>query len=136
MLRLAEAQTRNSLLRGEELNAAASTAAEVATRQRARLIAGDGAGERIIGAALSVLPAECLPANLAQRFDGQSLLLVSGVIAGPAGLAQAAARLRSLGARAVHAAVLGGWSEPIPDIETITTLGAAYRCAPAHITAA
>jgi len=126
MLRLGQAQTLNSLLLGDELAVAATDAANLAAHTRAQLIAADGTGERIIGAALTLRPNECRPADLTRRLDGQSLLLISGVIAGPVGLAEAAARLRSLGARTVAAAVLGGWSEPIAGVETITTLGAPY----------
>jgi hypothetical protein len=122
---LAQAQTRNALLEGDELATAAATTADVASRRHATLIAGDGAGERIIGAAIALNAKECKPADLTRRFDGQTLLLISGAIVGPVGLAQTAARLRSLGAQAVHVGVLGGWSEPIPGVETITTLGAA-----------
>jgi hypothetical protein len=126
MLRLAQAQTRNGLLLGDELAAAAHDAASVAARTSAQLVAADRTGERIIGAALALAPNDCRPADLTHRVDGQSLLLISGVVAGPYGLAEAAARLKSLGARTVVAAVLGGWSEPIVGIETITTLGAPY----------
>jgi hypothetical protein len=124
MTRLVQAQTRNGLLLGEELAAAAHDAANLAARTHAQLIAADGTGERIIGAALALLPSECRPADLTRRLDDQPLLLISGVIAGPVGLADAAARLRSLGARTVAAAVLGGWPEAIAGVETITALGA------------
>lgn len=123
MVRLVRAQTRNALLLGDELAAAASDAATLASRTNAQLIAADSAGERIIGAALALLPDVCRPADLTQRLDGLSLLLVSGVIAGPVGLAEAAARLRSLGALTVSAGVLGGWAEPVVGVEEITTLG-------------
>jgi hypothetical protein len=133
---LAEAQTRNALLEGDELAAAAAATADIARHRHAALIAEDGAGERIIGATIALNPGECTPADLTQRFDGQTLLLVCGVIAGSVGLAQTAARLRSLGAQAVHVCILGGWTEPIPGIETITTLGTARPHSPSSATAA
>jgi len=123
MTLLANAQTRNGLLQGEELTAAAEAAAEVARRRHATLIAGDSAGERIIGAAIALHPDGCRPADSTRRLDGQTLLVVLGLIAGPVGLAQTAARLRSLGAREVHAGVLGGWPGSVPGVETIATLG-------------
>ena len=123
---LVQAQRRNGLLQGDELAGAAATTVDIARHQRATLIAADEAGERIIGAAIALNPGECEPTDLTRRFDGEVLLLISGMIAGPAGLAQTAARLRSLGAGAVHVGVLGGWPKPIAGIDTIATLGTPF----------
>jgi hypothetical protein len=68
--RLVQAQTRNGLLLGDELAAAAAEAANLAARTRARFIAADGTGERIIGAALAPLANERRPAALTRRLDG------------------------------------------------------------------
>ena len=123
MLLLARAQSRNGLLQGDELTTAAALTVEVAYQTGATLIAGDRAGERIMGAAIALNPGGCRPADLTKRLDGQILLIISGMVAGPVGLAQTAARLRSLGANAVHVGLLGGWPDPIPGIESITPLG-------------
>jgi hypothetical protein len=126
MARLVLAQKLNGLLGGDALTDAARTAAAVADRLHCELIAVDGAGERIIGAALALAPGICRPADLTRRLDARSLLVISGAVAGSIGLAHTAARLRSLGAHTVHAAVLGGWPDDVPGVETITALGALY----------
>jgi hypothetical protein len=72
MLRLVQAQTRNGLLRGDELTAAATAAAILARGGHAQLIAADAAGERVIGAAIALLPGDCVLADPSCRFDDQS----------------------------------------------------------------
>ena len=99
LLALAQAQ---SLLRSDELIASANTAADLERSVRASLIAGDGAGERIVGAAIALSPDGCKLADLTRCVDGQTLLIISGVVAGRVGLAQSAARLRSPNSNVVH----------------------------------
>lgn len=87
---LAHAQRRNGLLQGDELVAAANTAADLARNKRTSLIAGYGAGERIIGAAIALSADGFLSVDLTRRFGGQTLMIISGVVAGSVGLAQSA----------------------------------------------
>lgn len=121
--RVLYAQTQNTVLMGDDLTVATVDLARIAhEHDDAALVAADQAGERIIGAATVLHPAISAPADLSRRLDGRNILLVSGVIAGPIGLMQSAARLRSLGAKAVHAAVLDGWDETIPGIDSLFPL--------------
>jgi hypothetical protein len=121
--RVLNAQSHNALLRGDDLAIATDDLARIARdHEDAELVAADTAGDRIIGAATVLHPTLNAPADLSQRLDGRSVLLVSGVIAGPIGLMQTAARLRSLGATGVRAAVLGGWKDTIPGIDELVML--------------
>ena len=121
--RLLEAQRRNAALSGDELVQAAADVARLARRHRAVLVAHDGAGERIVGAALALHPRECRPGDVTTRYDGVRVLLVSGMIAAPHAIAQAIMRVRSLGAGDVHVALLGGWPEEIGGAVSITGVG-------------
>lgn len=127
--RVLYAQSHNAVLQGLDLAVATEDLARLAREHGdAELVAADAAGDRIIGAATVLHPGLNAPADVSRRLDGRSVLLVSGVVAGPVGLMQTATRLRSLGARAVHAAVLDGWDEAIPGIDDLVTLG--RNCTP------
>jgi hypothetical protein len=119
---VASAHLRNATLAGQELTSAAATVTLLARRYRAAVLAADGAGDRIIGAALATAPTGLTAANTTARLDGQTILVVSGAMAGPVTLLQVAARLRSLGACAVHAAVLDGWPQPLVGYDTVEAL--------------
>jgi hypothetical protein len=123
MHRLYAAQTHNATLAGAELLNAAGAAADLAVRHGGRLLAADDTGERILGAAL-VLPNPCEPVNTSQRLDGQTVVLISGAVAGPVGLTQAVARLRSMGAARVHIGVLDGWECGVAGSDTVEPLSA------------
>lgn len=112
--RICQVQRRNAVLAGAELVAAANGLTELLVRLRARPVAADGTGDRIIGAASALRPQSVHPADMSARLDGQTILLVSGAIAGAVGLTQDARRLHRLGACAVHLAVLDGWNEDVP----------------------
>jgi hypothetical protein len=58
--------------------------------------------------------------------DCATCLLVGGTIAGPVGVAEAAATVTRAGARRVEAAIIGGWPEPIPGIARIRELGGSH----------
>jgi hypothetical protein len=122
--RVLHAQSHNSALQGDDLTVATKDLARIAGEHSdSELVAADAAGDRIIGAATVLHPALNAPADLTRRLDGRSVLLVSGVVAGAVGLMQTAARLRSLGATAVHAAILNGWDEAIPGMDELVSLG-------------
>lgn len=72
MVALGQAQSPNGLLQGNELAPAATTAADLARSRRGSLIAGDGAGERFIGAAIALNPEGCKSADPIRCFDGQA----------------------------------------------------------------
>ena len=127
LARVGKAQTRNALLAGTDLVAAATCLADLAAGLRSRLVAADGAGDRLIGAASILKPQHVHPADLGGRLDGQSVLIVSGAIAGAVGLAQDARRMRRLGATSVQVAVLDGWSDPIEGCDNIHALLGAPR---------
>jgi hypothetical protein len=132
LTRIGQAQSRNALLGGAELVSAASALADLAARLRARLVAADGTGDRIIGAAGALRPEDVRPADVSARLDGQTVLLVSGAVAGSVGLMQDARRLRNLGAVTVHAAVLDGWADPIEGCDDIHALSPTSRVARAR----
>jgi hypothetical protein len=111
------AQRHSGSLSGLELRQAASMAANLSVAKGWHLLAADRSGERIIGAALVI--EECLIADSSRRYDGKSILLVAGMIAGPFGITQASAIARSSGAENVHAMYLGGWAGDVPDCDSI-----------------
>ncbi|MBE1514313.1 hypothetical protein [Nesterenkonia halotolerans] len=100
------AQTGNSTLRGEELSAAARNLADRVAHDDWRLMAVDGAGERIIAAALDLSPQLQLT-DASRRLDGLSIMLVAGYAAGEAGIQHKAGLARRLGAVAVQVTHLG-----------------------------
>lgn len=129
MARLIEAQSRNAGLSGQDLAKAADKVARLARRNHALLVAHDSAGDRIIGAALVLRPEDCRPADVTARFEGQSLIVVSGMIAAPHALVQDITQLRSMGAGHIHVAVIGGWTEVVPGASTVTAIGEAVPSA-------
>lgn len=117
-----EAQTRNSLLAGDELLGAARALIEVLRDHPAVALPSGSVGDRILGAALLREP--CLPlADRSQRFDGCNVLLVSGHISGDAALSARARTVRALGAVHIGAAVLGPWVGPIEGCDELWTIG-------------
>jgi len=94
---------------------------QLAARTHAQLIDAGGTGERVIEAALALLPNECRPVPLAQRLDGLSPLLISGASAGPVGAYGDGSTAEVARRTTVAAAVLGGWPEPVAGLEAITT---------------
>lgn len=86
-------------------------------------MAFDAVGERIMGAAMTIAehPVEVFDCTAAFP-GGAACLLVGGVIAGPVGLADAAAVAAS-GANHIEAATIGGWSAPIDGVSRVRDLG-------------
>lgn len=119
------AQEANATLSGRDLRTAAETLVHLASG-RTRLKALDATGERIIGAAL--LLSESLETwDYTAAFPAKhTCLLVGGVVAGPAGIAAAAHAALAAGAARVDAAIVGGWTEPVPRVSRIREIGAAH----------
>ncbi|MGG5259084.1 hypothetical protein [Phycicoccus avicenniae] len=117
-----EAQTRNSLLAGDELLAAAQALVELMRTQNAVALPSDGVGDRILGAALLLDPTLPL-ADRSLRFDGCSVLLVAGHISGEANVSTRAQSVRALGAIYVEAALLSHWAEPIEGCDAVRSIG-------------
>lgn len=113
-----EAQTRNSLLAGDELLGAARALIEVLQGRRAVALASDSVGDRILGAALLLAPDLPL-ADRSFRFDGCHVLLVAGHISGDAGVSARARSVRGLGAVHVGAALLSRWPDPIEGCDEV-----------------
>lgn len=105
-------QSRNIALSAEELVSAARQVSVLVNVENLSAVPLDRTGDKIVGAGI----ARGIHLNMAdttRRLDNEQVLLVSGEIAGSAGISIRASTLRSLGAKRVDAAVLGGWSEPI-----------------------
>lgn len=117
-----EAQTRNSLLAGDELLGAARSLVEVLRTRRTIALPSDSVGDRILGAALLLEPSLAL-ADRSLGFDGCSVLLVAGYISGEAGVSARARSVRALGAVHVEAALLSRWADPIEGCDAVWTLG-------------
>lgn len=118
---VAAAQSRNSTLRGEELRECGRETARLAQERGLGLLAADATGERLIGAALAIAD-DLRVLDRTQNLDGAAVLLVSGRVAGAAGLAQQARLTKALGASRVEVAVLGGWAGPIPGCVSVTSV--------------
>lgn len=117
------AQSRNSTLDGEELRECGRQTARLARERRLGLLAADATGERLIGAALAM--ADGLRVfDRTQNLGGAAVLLVSGRVAGAAGLAQEVRMTKALGASRVEVAVLGGWADPIPGCASVACVSA------------
>lgn len=116
-----EAQTRNSLLAGDELLNAARALVEVLRGRRAVVLPSDLVGDRILGAALLLEPTLPL-ADRSRRFDGFHVLLVAGHVSGDAGVSTRARSVRALGATHVEAALLSRWVDPIEGCDDVWTL--------------
>jgi len=110
------AQRHAGTFHGGDLLAAAKAAWQLATGNGWFLVAADSSGERIVGTATTI--GECSIVDTSRRHDGLEVLVVAGMIAGPYGIARAAARSRSMGASAVHCFYLGGWSGKILGCDT------------------
>jgi hypothetical protein len=117
-----EAQTRNSLLAGDELTNAARALVEVMRSRRTVAVPSDSVGDRILGAALLLEPTLPL-ADRSLRFDGCSVLVVAGHISGEARLSARARSVRALGAVHVEAALLTRWADTIDGCDRVWTIG-------------
>jgi hypothetical protein len=131
LTRVLSAQSTNSTLAGQQLRAAARDLIDMRLSPASIVLTYDEAGQRIMGAALALDDAFPVPFDsTAPLPQGAVCLLVGGVIAGPLGVAEMARLARNLGASRVIAAVLGGWSNPIPGVDCVHAL------APTQATAA
>lgn len=117
-----QAQTRNSLLAGDELTNAARALVEVMRSRRTVAVPSDSVGDRILGAALLLEPTLPL-ADRSLRFDGCSVLVVAGHISGEARLSARARSVRALGAVHVEAALLNRWTDTIDGCDKVWTIG-------------
>lgn len=117
-----EAQTRNSLLAGDELLKAARALIELLRGRCDIALPTDSVGDRILGAALLLEPALPL-ADRSRRFDGCHVMLVSGHASGDAAVSTRARCVRALGATHVEAALLSRWAEPIEGCDNVRTIG-------------
>jgi hypothetical protein len=106
LAQVCDVQMRNSYLVGEKLRDAEREIAALAARDGCAVMAADEAGERLVGAAL-VADERVRPVDVSRRLDGQSVVIVAGFVAGPAGIALKTSVAPSLGAVRVDAAVLG-----------------------------
>ncbi len=120
LARVLDATERNSVLAGPALRSAADAVAVRANRDDLYVIASDEAGERMIGAALMTRALRLV--DRSRRVDGQSILIVSGWVAGSFDIQTLAERMRSLGAADVHAIVLNGAGERIEGCNTVTVV--------------
>jgi len=105
---------------GADLVASAEAALRLALDNGWHLIAADSSGERIVGTASTL--GECPMVDTSRRQDGLDVLVVAGMIAGPYGVSEKAARSRSMGANSVHCFYVGGWSGDMPGCDTIHRL--------------
>jgi len=122
----------NSALVGDALMEAAKEVVAVARSKQAVVIPTDAASERLIGVALATMPKMFRLADRTRRFDGDTVLLVAGALAGPVGLLEQAAVAARLGAAHVHAAVFCGWADPIVGCESVTGFGASDLASSHH----
>jgi hypothetical protein len=123
LARVLDAQRENATLAGHQLRAAARDLIDLCVNPSTVMLTYDGAGQRIVGAALALDDAFPVPFDTTAPLPpGAVCLLVGGVIAGPLGVAELARLARNLGASQVGAAVLGGWSDPIPGITHVHPL--------------
>jgi hypothetical protein len=119
-----DAQSANASLSGRDLRSAAEELLRLHTPGRTVLMAVDAAGERIIGAAMTLTDQPVEVFDYTHSFPARSTcLLVGGFIAGPVGVADAAAAVIGAGATRVQAAVIGGWSDPIDGVARVRNLG-------------
>lgn len=124
-----EAQTRNSLLSGDDLLRAAHGLVEALRTRSHIVIAGDSVGERVLGAALLLDPSLPL-ADRSSHFDGAHVMLVAGHISGDARMSMRARCARALGAVRVEAALLSYWVEPIEGLDGVWCIGGDSSHAP------
>ena len=102
-----DAQHANATLTGPVLRAAADDLLHSRPNQRTLFMALDAAGERILGAAMAVADKTLEVFDYTRPFpDRATCILVGGFIAGPAGIASAAAAVTSAGAQRVEAVIV------------------------------
>ena len=124
-----DAQRANATLSGGDLRAAAEHLADMCAERPVLLMAVDSAGERIIGAAMTIGNAELDMHDYTAGFpQGSTCLLVGGHAAGPIRLVDAAAAASAAGAAHVEAAILGGWPDPVPGVARIRGLRSSQIC--------
>lgn len=129
LLSVLDAQRANATLAGGDLRAAAEHLADLCSERRVLLMAVDNAGERIIGAAMTVAEVDLDVYDYTSGFpQGSTCLLVGGHAAGPIRLADAAAAALSAGAARVEAAILGGWPDPVPGVAQIRGFRSSQFC--------
>lgn len=122
-----DAQRTNATLSSAVLRGAAANLIGAyragAGSTRIVLMAFDAAGERIIGAAMA-LEDDVAVFDYTNAFPaGVTCLLVGGHVAGPVGVADAAAAVTAAGARRVEVALIGGWTKPIVGVARVRDLG-------------
>lgn len=118
-----DAQSSNATLAGEALRQAGMQLAEIRPSGRTVLMAFDAAGERILGTATTVAEQELPVYDYTTAFPARTTcLLVGGYVAGPVGIAAAAAAATRAGAARVEVALLGGWPKPIIGVSRVRTL--------------
>jgi hypothetical protein len=115
------AAERNSALAGVLLGRSARTLAAISVQHNLAVISADDAGERIIGAALTV-NSRMRMVDRTRRVDNGGVLIVAGYMVGPYDVASLAATMRSLGAIYVHAALLESTVGNISGCDTVTLL--------------
>lgn len=119
-----DAQRANATLSGSELRAAAERLADIGVRQQMVLMAFDATGERILGAMLALTSVNLAVYDYTSEFpENSACLLVGGYVAGPIGIADAAAAASGAGAARVEAAILGGWRDSVQGVTCIRDLG-------------
>lgn len=118
-----DAQRANATLSGRELRSAAERLRQVRRPNRTLLMSFDAAGERIIGAAMTLGDDDIEVFDYTSAFPAEATcLLVGGFVAGPVGMASAADAAVEAGARRVEVAMLGGWSSPIDCVDRVWQL--------------
>jgi len=110
------AQRHAGALVGRKLVEAADWVSSLAVSKNWSILSCDCSGERILGAAATKDSVDIIDSS--RRFDGRDVLLVAGMVAGPAGLARSARIARSKGATSVHCAYLGGWEGVVAGVES------------------
>jgi hypothetical protein len=121
-----DAQHANATLTGPVLRAAADDLLCSRPNQRTLFMAFDAAGERILGAAMAVADESLEVFDYTRPFpDRATCVLVGGFIAGPAGIASAAAAVTSAGAERVEAVLVGGPTARIAGVNRIRLVGRA-----------
>lgn len=119
-----DAQRANATLSGEALRDAAHHLAELRSPGRVMLMAFDAVGERIIGAAIAMTEQKLSVYDYTDSFPARTTcLLVGGFVAGPVGIASAAAAAAHAGAARIEVALLGGTDVPIGGVARIRLLG-------------
>ena len=117
-----DAQQANATLTGASLRSAAEALVCATDARNILVMAIDLAGERIIGAAMS-LSDSVRAFDYSQAFpSGVVCLLVGGIVVGPIGIANAAEAVVAAGATRVEVATLTTWTEPIRNVDEFRSL--------------